>query len=115
MSSQYGGRLSSVLDVKMNEGNNKKFTVEGGIGLIASRIKLEGPIVKEKGSFMISARRTYIDMFLRASSDTSIRGSSIYFYDLNAKLNYHFNEKNTIFNIKATTPSYSTFKGRIST
>lgn len=97
MSSQYGGRLSSVLDVKMNEGNNKNFTVQGGIGLIASRIKIEGPIVKDKGSFMISARRTYVDMFLRASSDTTIKGSSIYFYDINAKFNYHFNEKNTIY------------------
>ena len=97
MPSQYGGRLSSVLDVKMNDGNNKNFTVQGGIGLIASRLKVEGPILKNKGSFMISGRRTYVDMFLKASSDTTIKGSSIYFYDLNAKLNYHFNEKNAIY------------------
>lgn len=97
MPAQYGGRLSSVLDVKMNEGNSKEFTAEGGIGLIASRLKLEGPIEKDKGSFMISARRTYIDLFLKASTDSNIRGSSIYFYDLNAKFNYHFDEKNTIY------------------
>lgn len=97
MPAQYGGRLSSVLDVKMNEGNNKEYTVDGGLGLISSRIKLEGPLVKDKGSFMISARRTYIDLFLKASSDTNIRGSSIYFYDLNAKFNYHFDEKNAIY------------------
>jgi len=97
MPAQYGGRLSSVLDVKMDEGNDKNYTAEGGIGLISSRIKVEGPIVKDKGSFMISARRTYIDAFLKASSDTSIRGSTLYFYDLNAKANYHFDDKNAIY------------------
>jgi hypothetical protein len=97
MPSQYGGRLSSVLDVKMNDGNNKNFTVQGGIGLIASRLKVEGPILKNKGSFMISGRRTYVDMFLKLSPDTTVKGSSIYFYDLNAKLNYRFNDKNTIY------------------
>jgi hypothetical protein len=97
MPAEFGGRLSSVLDIKMNEGNNKDFTVQGGLGLISSRIKVEGPIVKDKGSFMISARRTYIDFFLKASSDTTIKGSSIYFYDLNAKANYHFDDKNAIY------------------
>ena len=97
MPAQYGGRLSSVLDIKMDEGNNKEYTVEGGIGLIASRIKVEGPIVKDKGSFMISARRTYIDLFLKASSDSTVKGSSLYFYDLNAKANYHFDDKNALY------------------
>ena len=97
MPAEYGGRLSSVLDIKMNEGNNKNYTVQGGLGLISSRIKLEGPIVKDKGSFMISARRTYIDVFLKASSDSTIKGSSLYFYDINAKANYHFNDKNAIY------------------
>ncbi|MEO6849017.1 MAG: TonB-dependent receptor, partial [Mucilaginibacter sp.] len=97
MPAEYGGRLSSVLDIKMNEGNNKDFTVQGGLGLISSRIKVEGPIVKNKGSFMISARRTYVDAFLGASSDTTIKGSSIYFYDINAKANYHFDDKNAIY------------------
>jgi hypothetical protein len=97
MPAEFGGRLSSVLDIKMNEGNNKDYTVQGGLGLISSRIKVEGPIVQDKGSFMISARRTYIDFFLKASSDTTIKGSSIYFYDLNAKANYHFDDKNAIY------------------
>jgi hypothetical protein len=97
MPAEFGGRLSSVLDIKMNEGNNKDYTVQGGLGLISSRIKVEGPIVKDKGSFMISARRTYIDFFLKASSDSTIKGSSIYFYDLNAKVNYHFDDKNAIY------------------
>jgi hypothetical protein len=97
MAAEYGGRLSSVLDIKMNEGNNKEYTVQGGLGLIASRIKVEGPLVRDKGSFMLSARRTYIDFFLKASSDTTIKGSSIYFYDINAKANYHFNDKNAIY------------------
>lgn len=97
MPAEYGGRLSSVLDIKMDDGNNKEYTVQGGLGLISSRLKVEGPIVKDKGSFMISARRTYIDVFLNASSDTTIKGSSLYFYDLNAKANYHFDEKNTLY------------------
>ncbi|MFI5162776.1 MAG: TonB-dependent receptor domain-containing protein [Sphingobacteriales bacterium] len=97
MPAEFGGRLSSVLDIKMNEGNNKDYTVQGGIGLISSRIKVEGPIVQDKGSFMISARRTYIDFFLKASSDSTVKGSSIYFYDLNAKANYHFDDKNAIY------------------
>lgn len=97
MPAQYGGRLSSVLDVKMQDGNNKQFGVEGGIGLIASRIKVEGPIVKDKGSFMISARRTYIDLLLKASKDSSLNSNTLNFYDINAKFNYKFDDKNTIF------------------
>lgn len=97
MPAQYGGRLSSVLDIKMDEGNNQDYVVQGGIGLIASRLKIEGPIVKDEGSFMISARRTYIDAFLKASSDTTVKGSSLYFYDLNAKANYHFDDKNVLY------------------
>ena len=90
MPAEYGGRLSSVLDIKMNEGNNKDYTVQGGLGLISSRLKIEGPIVKDKGSFMISARRTYVDVFFHLSSDSTLKGSSLYFYDINAKANYHF-------------------------
>lgn len=97
MPAQYGGRLSSVLDVKMDDGNNKEFKFQGGIGLIASRLKAEGPIVKDKGSFMVSFRRTYIDLFLRASPDSSINGSTLNFYDINAKANYKINDKNTIY------------------
>jgi hypothetical protein len=97
MPAQYGGRLSSVLDIKMNEGNRKEFTAEGGLGLISSRLKVEAPIVKDKGSFMISARRTYIDAFLALSPDSSVRGNTLYFYDLNAKANYQIDDKNTLF------------------
>ncbi|TDG34846.1 TonB-dependent receptor [Pedobacter changchengzhani] len=97
MPAQYGGRLSSVLDVKMDDGNNKEFKFQGGIGLIASRLKAEGPIVKDRGSFMVSFRRTYIDLFLRASPDSSINGSTLNFYDINAKLNYKIDDKNTIY------------------
>ncbi|HZY38693.1 MAG TPA: TonB-dependent receptor [Mucilaginibacter sp.] len=97
MPAEYGGRLSSVLDVKMLDGNNKDYTVEGGLGLISSRLKVEGPIVKDKGSFMLSARRTYIDVFLHASSDSTLKGSSLYFYDINAKANYHFDDKNALY------------------
>src|SRR5688572_11138294 len=88
MPAEYGGRLSSVLDIKMNDGNNQKFGVSGGIGLISSRLSVEGPIVKDRGSFMISGRRSYADIFLKLSSDSAIRDSRLYFYDLNLKANY---------------------------
>jgi len=97
MPAQYGGRLSSVLDIKMIEGNNKQFEVEGGLGLIASRIKLEGPLVREKSSFMISGRRTYADLFLKLSNNPDINQSKLYFYDLNLKANYHLNDRNSVF------------------
>jgi hypothetical protein len=97
MPAQYGGRLSSVLDVKMDDGNNKEFKFQGGIGLIASRVKAEGPIVKDRGSFMVSFRRTYIDLFLRSSPDSTVNGSTLNFYDINAKANYKINDKNTIY------------------
>lgn len=97
MPAQYGGRLASVLDIKMNDGNRKEFTAEGGIGLISSRLKVEGPIVKDKGSFMISARRTYMDLFFKLSPDSSISGNTLYFYDVNAKANYQIDDKNTIY------------------
>lgn len=95
--SEYGGRLSSVLDIKMKDGNDKKNGAEGGIGLIASRLNIEGPIIKEKGSFNISGRRTYADMFLKLSGDSSVNQAKLYFYDLNAKANYRINDKNRIF------------------
>ncbi|SMC89852.1 TonB-dependent receptor [Pedobacter africanus] len=97
MPAQYGGRLSSVLDVKMQDGNDKEFKVEGGLGLIASRIKAEGPIVKNKSSFMVSARRTYIDLLLKASGDSALKNNTLNFYDINAKINYKFDDKNTLF------------------
>jgi len=97
MPAQYGGRLSSVLDIRMNDGNKKEATYEGGIGLISSRLKIEAPLVKDRSSFVISGRRTYADSFLAFSPDTSVRGSTLYFYDLNAKTNYRIDEKNTLY------------------
>jgi len=97
MPAEYGGRLSSVLDIKMNDGNKKEYTAEGGIGLIASRLKLEGPFKKDKSSFMISGRRTYADTFLAFAKDTSIRDNTLYFYDFNAKANYQIDKKNVLY------------------
>jgi hypothetical protein len=94
---EFGGRLSSVLDIKMNDGNDKKFGVEGGLGLISSRLKIEGPIVKNKGSFTLTGRRSYADLFLKLSSDSAMRERRLYFYDFNAKANYRLNENNRIF------------------
>jgi len=94
---QYGSRLSSVMDVKMNDGNNQRISVNGGIGIIASRLTVEGPIVKNKGSFLISARRTYADIFLKASKDTVVNKSALYFYDLNFKANYQLGEHDKIY------------------
>ncbi len=99
MPAQYGGRLSSVLDVAMKDGNMNHFQAEGGIGLIASRFSLQGPIIKDKASFIISARRTYVDAlakpFIKKSSD--FYGSGYFFYDLNAKVNYRFSEKDRLY------------------
>jgi len=97
MPAEYGGRLSSVVDIKTNDGNNQKFGMSGGIGLISSRINVEGPIVKDKGSFDISARRTYADLFLALAKDTSIRNNKLYFYDLNGKANYKLGKKDRLY------------------
>jgi hypothetical protein len=99
MPANFGGRMSSVLEVNMDEGNNKRFSVKGGIGLISSRLTLEGPIVKDKGSFMISARRTYIDIIMKAAIPDSspFAGSSYYFYDFNLKANYKLGDKDKLF------------------
>jgi hypothetical protein len=94
---EYGGRLSSAVDIKMNDGNNKEYHIGGGIGLISTRLNAEGPIVKDKGSFSISGRRTYADLFLKLSSDSSVKENTLYFYDLNIKANYKFDEKNRIY------------------
>jgi hypothetical protein len=93
--SQYGGRLSSVLDVKMKEGNNQDYTVNGGIGLISSKLSIEGPLQKNKSSFILSGRRTYADVFLKATE--KFKDNILYFYDLNAKANYQINAKNKIY------------------
>lgn len=99
MPAQYGGRLSSVLDIAMKDGNSKNVEVEGGIGLIASRLSIQGPLKKEKASFIISARRTYIDALAKAfvKPTSAFFGSGYYFYDLNAKINYKISNKDRIY------------------
>jgi len=99
MPAQYGGRLSSVLDVSMKDGNSNQFKGEGGIGLIASRLSLEGPLKKDKASFMVSARRTYVDALAKPfiKKTANAYGSGYYFYDLNAKMNYRFSEKDRLY------------------
>jgi len=95
---QYGGRLSSILDVRMKEGNIKKFSASGGVGTIFSRLTLEGPIVKEKGSFVVAGRRSYADVLAAPFiANTSFSDSKLYFYDLTLKGNYKINDKNRIF------------------
>ena len=89
----FGGRVSSVLDIYQKEGNNKEFHLTGGIGLVSSRLLVEGPIVKEKGSFVVAARTSYANLFLQAAGNDN-RAS---FYDMNAKINYKFNDKNNVF------------------
>ena len=96
-SAEYGGRLASVLDVKMKEGNSNKFHGLAGIGLIASRLLVEGPIAKGRSSYMVAARRTYFDLFLKGSSDAATRKTRLYFYDLNAKSNYHIGPNDRLF------------------
>jgi hypothetical protein len=94
---EYGGRASSVFDIKMKEGNLKEYGVAGSIGLISSNLAVEGPIVKDKGSFIVSARRTYADVFLMFSKEEDLRNTKLYFYDLNLKANYKINNNNRIY------------------
>jgi outer membrane receptor for ferrienterochelin and colicin len=97
---RYGGRLSSVLDIRMKEGNMKQVVGEGSIGLVTSRFTLEGPIIKDKASFIISARRTLLDLWAKPLAKKITPGEPIpgyYFYDLNAKLNYKFSEKDRLY------------------
>ena len=99
MPAEYGGRLSSVLDISMNDGNNKDYEVHGGIGLLSSRLTLEGPIQKEKSSFIVSGRRTYVDILSKPfmPKDNAYSGSGYYFYDLTTKINYRISDKDRIF------------------
>ncbi len=105
MPANYGGRISSVVDIQMKEGNNQQFAVEGGVGLVASRLTAEGPIVKGKSSFIVSARRTYaLDLAQPFIDGTSFAGTNYYFYDLNAKVNYRFSDEDRLY--------FSTYFGR---
>jgi len=97
MPARFGGRLSSVLDTRMKDGNNKEWTGTGGLGLIASRFTMEGPIQKNKSSVIVSGRRSYTDLITKQSPDPAIRDNSIYFYDLSAKLNFTLSDKDRIY------------------
>lgn len=122
MPAQYGGRSSSVLDITMKEGNDKQFHAQGGIGLISSRLTLEGPILKEKSSFIVSARRTYIDVLVKpfVNPESRFAGSGYYFYDINAKANYRLSDKDRfflsgyfgrdVFNLHGNQPGSPSFK-----
>ncbi|PXY38954.1 hypothetical protein DMB65_20050 [Flavobacterium cheongpyeongense] len=92
---RYGGRVSSVLDVDQKDGNSKEFHVKGGVGLVSSRILAEGPLVKNKGSFLVGGRASYAHLFLKLSEEQ--KGNAAYFYDLNTKLSYKLNDNNSLF------------------
>jgi len=92
---QFGGRISSVVDVKMNEGDNQNYSVSGGIGLISSKLNIEGPLQVGKSSFLLSARRTYADVFLKLYDQ--YKGNQLYFYDFNTKFNYRFSNKDRLY------------------
>jgi CarboxypepD_reg-like domain/TonB-dependent Receptor Plug Domain len=122
MPANYGGRLSSVLDVSMKEGNNKQFKVDGGIGLIASRLSVQGPIVKNKGSFIVSGRRTYATELLKLvqPNNERLQNFGYYFYDFNAKINYKLGEKDRLYasgyfgdDVFQFSNAQNTFKARI--
>lgn len=99
MPANYGGRTSSVLDITMKEGNDNQFHGQGGIGLISSRFTFEGPIVKDKSSFIVSGRRTYIDVLTKPflKDNANFGGTGYYFYDLNAKANYRISDKDRLY------------------
>ncbi len=93
----YGGRLASILDVRLKEGNSRKFNIDGGVGAIFSRLAIEGPIIEDKLSFLVAARRSYIDVLAKPFLDEGLKDSKFYFYDLTAKTNWKVDENNTVF------------------
>jgi hypothetical protein len=93
----YGGRLSSLLDVRMRDGNSRKLKGTGSIGMVSSKLTLEGPLARDRTSFILSGRRTYADLFLPLSGNREIRDNRLYFYDLNLKLSHTLNEKNRLY------------------
>jgi len=94
---QYGGRASSVLDIRMKEGNSKKLEVNGGVGTIFSRFSIEAPILKDKASFIVAGRRSYIDVLAKPFLKGDLKSAKFYFYDLTSKFNWRINDKNTVF------------------
>jgi hypothetical protein len=93
----YGGRLSSLLDVQMKDGNSKKTGFSGSIGTVSSKLTIEGPLIKDRTTFLVAGRRTYADLFLPFAKDENVRDDKLYFYDLNLKLSHIFNEKNRLY------------------
>ncbi|MEI6059715.1 MAG: TonB-dependent receptor [Bacteroidota bacterium] len=93
----YGGRLSSLLDVRMKDGNSKKLGMTGSIGTVSSKLTMEGPIVKDRTTFLVSGRRTYADLFLPFAKDKNVRNNKLYFYDLNLKISHVVNENNRLY------------------
>lgn len=96
MPAQYGERLAAALDVQTREGNDQNYEVSGGIGIIASRLTLEGPIKKGKSSFLLSGRRTYADMIAKLSGAEDAKNSTLYFYDLNLRMDYKLSDKDKL-------------------
>lgn len=98
MPAQYGGRLASVLDISMKEGNNREYQVDGGVGLIFSRLTVQGPIKRDTSSFILSARRSYADVLAKpfVKKSSKFYGSGLYFYDFNAKFNYRLSDKDKL-------------------
>jgi CarboxypepD_reg-like domain/TonB-dependent Receptor Plug Domain len=94
---QYGGRTSSLLDVRMKEGNSKQPAIQGGLGLIFSRLTIEAPIVKDKASFIVAGRRSYGDVFLKFSGNDDLKNTIAYFYDFSAKANYEISNRDKVF------------------
>ncbi|MDR1382003.1 MAG: TonB-dependent receptor, partial [Tannerella sp.] len=92
-----GGRLSSLMDIRSRDGNSRRFSGTGGIGLISSRLTLEGPVFSDKATFIVSGRRTYADLFLKLADNPDVQNTSLYFYDLNAKVNYRIDGNNRLF------------------
>jgi hypothetical protein len=93
----YGGRLSSLLDVQMKDGNSRKIGVTGSVGTISSKLTIEGPVIRDRTTFLVAGRRTYADLFLPFSTDKNVRNNKLYFYDLNIKLSHIINQKNRLF------------------
>ncbi len=93
---RYGGRLASLLDVRMKDGNSKSFSGSGGIGTVSSRLTLEGPIGSEKTTYLFSGRRTYLDLILPFAGE-DLKDNTLYFYDFNGKINHRINENNRIY------------------
>jgi hypothetical protein len=100
MPANYGGRLASVLDIQLKEGNYRDYSAEGGLGVVSSRFTVQGPIKEDTGSFILSGRRTFIDLFFKppfTSKNSDLYGNSYYFYDLNAKVNYRFTDRDRLY------------------